>query len=296
MAKKAYYYHKLRKIPKKSGGFRTIAIPNGPLKRRLRVELPKLKVLAKRVCDPEIVHGFTENKSVVTNAKKHVGKKFTLIMDIEDFFDNTTKTKYRIAQQSLISPPYLPLPDFFYIKVNPAIENSELYSPQGYPTSPVIANISFSPVDTEIKKILPKEYVYTRYADDLAISGDSIDVLQRLRKKIPEIVELHGYKIKESKTRILFAKAGRRKICGVMVDEDGIYPSRKSKRKLRAALHQKKIRQAKGLEEWNKLREPNPNRTNITMAKRVYARHVVQKMFNRNSIEELSPSASPDKL
>jgi len=134
---------------------------------------------------------------------------------------------------------------------------------QGFPTSPACADLALGPLDRAIFKAIRKSkkgIIYTRYVDDLTFSCDSEEVAQWLLARIPQTVRRCGWRLNDAKTEIQTAKTGRRIICGVGVDDDGIHPTRRSKRKLRAARHQNNIPQAEGLEEWHQLKTPSRSR------------------------------------
>ncbi|CUP26784.1 Retron-type reverse transcriptase [Blautia obeum] len=71
------------KIPKKSGGYRTIEAPCERLKQIQR--WIKDEIIDKLVMS-EYATGFRKNLSIVDNAKKHVGKELVIGMDLKDFF------------------------------------------------------------------------------------------------------------------------------------------------------------------------------------------------------------------
>jgi hypothetical protein len=113
---------------------------------------------------------------------------------------------------------------------------------QGLPTSPHIANYAAIPMDLEIVAMqkrtrFGKNFIYTRYADDLAFSYDLPAVGEMLEREIPNIVAKHGFKLNESKTMLYDGRHGNRMITGIAVDMMGIKPSRQTKRKIRAATH-----------------------------------------------------------
>lgn len=154
---------------------------------------------------------------------------------------------------------------------------------QGLSSSPAAANVAAIPLDKEIAVILPENSVYTRYADDLTISSDSISDLMILRERIPVLVEKCGFKVNNKKTRIQSSQFGRRIITGIAVD-DKITATKKIRKNLRAAKHnfgktirllsflnniklhkfagllaelnRKNILKLKGLNEWCQLKQP----------------------------------------
>ncbi len=135
---------------------------------------------------------------------------------------------------------------------------------QGLPTSPAVANLAACPMDWAITELKDDasfgHFTYTRYADDMTLSTNDYDALIRLREKIPEVVEEHGFVINPRKTHIQSAYRGRRMITGVGVDAE-IHVPRAIKRRIRACKHKeatnrKAWRVARGLEQWAKMAVP----------------------------------------
>lgn len=70
------------KIPKKRGGHRQICTPA----RNLAFVQLCIAILMKGLYKPNSnVFGFVEGKSIVDNAKIHIGKKYVLNIDLKDF-------------------------------------------------------------------------------------------------------------------------------------------------------------------------------------------------------------------
>lgn len=238
-------------IPKKAKGeFRKICIPHAEEKVKLRNYLSNLNKKAATLCGDN-VQGFMVGRSPVTNAKKHIGKRFTLKFDLADFFDTVTPDHLKgiLTKDELT---HLMPDDRAY---------------QGLPTSPIVANLAAIKMDDAIQKMLEKQkidVVYTRYADDLCFSFDDHNVVKILKTFIPQIVGRCKFKLNKSKTWLQDSKFGKRHVTGVMVGDEGISSSREVRRRLRAAIHQKNFHEAKGLTEWTKLKEPNPNRQRLS--------------------------------
>lgn len=279
---------KIFKIKKKNGAFREICAPNYAEKARLRLEAIKLSYRVENECNLDIVHGFVRNRSPITNALKHKGFKFTLSADLKNFFDtishvyieNLTKNQQEIC--------------FVYMGEFKQLRNFKFISPlkkakQGLPTSPMIANLACKEMDKFLLWWCSKrDIVYTRYADDLTFSSNSIDLLKQLRNKLDAITNRFGFDLNKDKTRIQSSIFGRREITGVMVDDE-IHVSRDIKRRLRSAIHHQNKNQIHGLSEWSKLKLPNPNRLKITPIDKTLARHLGNFVFqNKPNKWELS--------
>ena len=240
---------KIVKIPKKKKGeFRTIYIPNKELKTELRSLLSDLENNLKSFerngkIDSSILHGFVSERSPVTNAQMHVGFKYTLSMDLSDFFDSVREHHVKgIIPQDIISKVF--------------VDGSPR---QGLPTSPLVCNIAAIKMDIAIQRLIKKKnlkVVYTRYADDLSFSFNDRNIFEILKNQIKNIVSKNGFKLNENKTRLQSASFGNREVTGVMVGESGISVSRKFKRKMRATKHQNNLNSLGGMVEWSKLKRP----------------------------------------
>jgi hypothetical protein len=103
------------------------------------------------------------------------------------------------------------------------------------------------------------EFAMTIYADDIQISTniENIDFqINYIALKVTDILRNNGFTINPHKTRVHYSKYGKRRILGVNVD-NYITPTRKLKRKIRAARHQKNINSLNGLNEWASCKRPN---------------------------------------
>lgn len=238
-------------IPKRNGSYRQVCVPTEDEKKQLRELLPDLNKMQSTLCN-ESVHGFMPLRSAVTNAKAHIGKKYTLCFDLKDFFDTVTREKAASITSAFYDHKY----DICFV---------DNIARQGLPTSPAIANIAAIRLDAlcgvQLRR-LDMGVVYTRYADDLTISFDDESLVDRIKELVKMYVEECGFALAEHKTSLYSAAGGFRKITGVSVGETDVRPTRESKRKLRAALHQNNTASARGLEEWQKLKTPpDPNTT-----------------------------------
>lgn len=221
-------------IPKKSGGTRSIVVPNKYEKSKsvaVLNELNKLQIALNMDC----VYGFVPGKNICDCASRHIGFRYTLNMDLKDFFDSVMKRHIDyLKDKRLISDRCMS-----YIM---SVSNLERVARQGLPHSPALANLAARNMDQSILfNIQGKNIVYTRYADDLTFSGNDKEQLLLLRDTITNIASLNGFKINANKTR--FQSAGKdgnitRIIVGIGVNKTGILLNRKKKRKLRSLAYQ----------------------------------------------------------
>jgi RNA-directed DNA polymerase len=230
-------------LRKRSGGFRTIYV----LSRRHRHQLSMLlEAIRAMIPQNPSAHGFVPGRSIVTNAKAHVGYRYSLTFDFEDFFDSVTnETLFRVVP-----------PEGVAIVGDVCFEGAIR---QGPPTSPDLSNLAAEPFDREIRRALDYfegTIAYTRYADDLTFSFNDPANVAPLREVVHTVAAKHGFKVHPKKEHLQDEARGRRYICGIAVDAEGIHAPRRLKRRLRAARHQENTNHANGLEEFLKLKEP----------------------------------------
>ncbi len=120
--------------------------------------------------------------------------------------------------------------------------------PQGAPTSPAIANLVFAKFDDKITFHLARDFVYTRYFDDLTISisasaakKQKLETPQQMREHVQTVLEavLKGsrFRLNHRKTRATSIDEGH-KITGLFVSADQVTLPRTTRRELSALMHQ----------------------------------------------------------
>jgi hypothetical protein len=120
--------------------------------------------------------------------------------------------------------------------VNAALRDRHL--PQGAPTSPALSNLAAFRMDMRLAALaIGFGATMTRYADDLAFSGDE-SFAHALRFFLPRagaIVLEEGFCVNHRKTRVM-PRGHRQELCGISVAERPSVPRRERDR-LRAILH-----------------------------------------------------------
>lgn len=244
------------RIPKRKGGERIIEAPDAILKAKQQALLP---ILQKTFKVSPFAHAFQPYKNIVTMAMPHVGKKWVGCIDVEDFFPsiqhntfmNISSCKDNKLQKSrnfrLYNEGNEQLKKDFMTTHNINIcfhnfDDTKLNRlPQGAPTSPLLSNIAMYSIDGKMAwKCFTYQCDYSRYADDLVVSGDSkkdvIKSLQYAEKLLNKI----GLKVNHKKTKIMH-RSKRQLVCGIVVNEKLNIP-RKYRKNLRAEIHQQKLK------------------------------------------------------
>jgi hypothetical protein len=236
--------YKIIKIPKKNGLYRSVYSVDDYTKSELRKLLPLLERLLLKFDKLNINYGFINGRNCVLNAFQHVGYNYTLSMDLVDFFDSVKRHHLEGIVDDHILKKCL-------------IENSPK---QGLPTSPLLANIAFAVFDKKIFHSLQKlglKFTYTRYADDLTFSFNDQKDSGKIQFVVKQVLRSSGFFINSKKTKLQNIRNGRIVITGVGVDRNGIHATRKTRKKIRAARHQRSVNSLIGLLEWEKCKFPN---------------------------------------
>jgi retron-type reverse transcriptase len=232
-------------IPKRSGGERLIS---APLERLKRAQHWMLEHLLSSLWVHDAAHGFRKDRSIVSNARPHVGAEVVINLDLKDFFPTVTYKRVKGLFRSfgysesvaticalLCTEPREVAVDVDGQRYHVAM--TERFLPQGAPTSPAITNLLCRALDSRLSRIAEKlGYRYTRYADDLTFSGPRESNPGRLMRRIHWVVEHEGFSVHPEKTRV-FRKARRQEVTGVVVNSTCSI-SRGTLKKFRAVLFQ----------------------------------------------------------
>ena len=223
------------RLRKKHGGYREITAPKGGL----RGILNALNILLQTYDEPTPwAYGFVCGRSVVDNARPHVGKRYILNLDLKDFFP--TITRQQVADCLTAEP-------FGFSSLAAKLisglatvrtKNNEEVLAQGFATSPTLSNFICREMDKEIASIATAQGItFTRYADDLTFSSDT-DILRpqgELVQQVKTIVERYGFRLNEEKTH-LQRRGRRQEVTGLMVTEK-VNVSRRYVREIRSLLY-----------------------------------------------------------
>ena len=172
-------------IKKKSGADRTIKAPCKGLKEFQKA----LNIIIQSIHQPHsAATGFVPNKSIVHNAKVHVGQYYVYNIDLKDFFPSVDQARVwgrlKSAPFNLgSSPERIKIANMIAalsctaMEVERYIENqwvNEVRSvlPQGAPTSPTLTNAICEKLDKRLAGVAKRFGLnYTRYADDITFSS-----------------------------------------------------------------------------------------------------------------------------
>lgn len=216
------YKYRTFSIRKRGGGHRTIQAPCKKLKDTQRC----LSTVLYQLTKPHwAAHGFALNRSIVTNARRHLNRGAILNVDLEDFFGTINFGRVRGL---FMARPFSFTPEVATVLARLCCHNNAL--PQGAPTSPVVANMIAYRLDRELSSLAGARATYTRYADDISFSfHGGRELIPRdfvvptregfvLGESLVDTVRRNGFTINERKTR-LADKNSRMSVTGITVNE-----------------------------------------------------------------------------
>src|SRR6266404_2466488 len=156
-------HYRTFEIPKRSGGKREITCPYPAL---MECQYWIYHNILKSRKIHSTAHGFAFRRSIVTNARVHLGQSHFLKIDLKDFFPSIGINRVIAIFKSL---GYTPDLSFFLS----ALCCYKGVLPQGAPTSPAITNLVAKGLDARLFGLAQSLGLrYTRYADDIAFSGE----------------------------------------------------------------------------------------------------------------------------
>ncbi|HSG69580.1 MAG TPA: reverse transcriptase family protein [Planctomycetaceae bacterium] len=231
-------HYRYRTLMKKFGQVRLIEAPK-----------PRLKAIQHRILTEILdavpphpsAHGFRRGRSIVSFAEPHVGKRVVIKLDLQDFFPTIPVAQVQALFRTIGYPETVAdllaglcinstpvevwsedrsssLDDHFH---PPVRMYAQPHLPQGAPTSPALANLCAYRLDCRLTGLANAvDAIYTRYADDLAFSGDGY--LELVARRFPihasSIAMEEGFRVHHRKTRIM-RQGVRQSIAGVVVNQ-----------------------------------------------------------------------------
>ncbi|MDI7865335.1 reverse transcriptase family protein [Rhizobiaceae bacterium n13] len=234
--------YKVFSITKRSGGKRFIVVANanlGVVQRWIHENILTSAAAIRTVS--EAATAYLPGSSHATNASRHQNASWIVKVDITRFFESISERQVYYVFRSL---GYRALLAFQLARIctrtifqndhrayrkrwvgSVATKNNILaigHLPQGAATSPMLANLVCRQLDGALTDIASDfGLTFTRYADDITMSGDLRDRIEagKVVKRIAIALGKQGFNVNHQKTRV--AKNGGRKIVtGISVEGD----------------------------------------------------------------------------
>lgn len=228
----AQQHYRQQLVPKRGdgAGWRLLEVPEPHLR---AVQRRLLAQLLNGLPPHPAAFGFTPGRSVAQHAAQHAGQGRVLRFDLADFFSTVRASRVHALFKSLgystavaraltalgttAAPeawlrgePRLPWPQRQRLR--------DLHLPQGAPTSPALANLCAFGLDARLTGLAEAFGArYSRYADDLVLSGPATLPVRALSAWVAAIAADEGFVINPRKTRALGA-GQRQSVCGIVVN------------------------------------------------------------------------------
>lgn len=236
-------HYRVRQLPKRDG-VRLLEIPKPRMRELQRTVLHRV---LDAVPPHPAAHGFRRGRSGTTFAAPHSGVAVVLRIDLRDFFPRVTVARVRAVFATIGYPPPVaaaladlcttstPIAALAGIHPSTAGLLRSRHLPQGSPTSPALSNLVLRNVDRRISGYAANRgLVYTRYADDLALSGDRM-AIERTQWVVSRIVADEGFPHHPAKVRVMRSHQ-RQQLAGLVTNAHP-QASRGDYDLLRALLH-----------------------------------------------------------
>lgn len=196
-------YAQIERPKKRSEGVRVVyALPRKqPMPRQLRaIQRAIARSIVVAHSFPPCVYGVAdhpqrpvgERRSIVNNARQHLGRKEVLRCDLTDFFDQVRVPQVREIFTVLGARGTA-------VDCLTRLCTLDDRIPQGASSSPAIANVAARKLDADLTSLAERAgCVYTRYVDDLVFSGElAVDAAE-----VAELVARNGFTLNDAKTRL----------------------------------------------------------------------------------------------
>jgi retron-type reverse transcriptase len=235
------YRYNRSTIKKKTGGDRIIHAPTSGLKSILRA----LNFVLQVMYHPHAAAtGFVPDKSIVDNARKHIGHNYVYNLDLKDFFHSFDRNRVKVGfmyEPFNLRDEREPLAFLLASLCTHPLELDGATStvlPQGAPTSPTITNILCKQLDRRLTGLANRFGItYTRYADDLTFSSPHNVYLQEdFQQELKRLIEDDQHLVINSKKTRLQRAAFRQETTGLIVNEK-VNVRRRYVKQLRMQLH-----------------------------------------------------------
>ncbi len=246
-------------MKKRSGGFRTIAVPTSNFK-------PTLNYLLSTFSS-EFIHdaawAYVPGKSVVNCARIHEGMTWGIKVDLKNFFASVDEDKVYLALTKsgfswegsrLVArlttrlklgsgDPFvrtLKRPYPFRKRSKRTKVRAVGHLPQGSPTSGYLSNLVAWDLDCSLSALAESAGMkYTRYSDDILLSSASLEFNRKealsLLASIRKRCNSYGFELNQKKTRIL-TPGSRKQYLGLLLDAPGVRLTSEKKKAIETTM------------------------------------------------------------
>ena len=250
-------------IKKRTGGYRQITVPEPHL---MTVQHWLHNTILLRAKTHVSSTAYRADCSPVQNAREHCLARWLVKVDVKSFFESISERQVYHAFRSLGYPALISFElarlctRFPMGKAKAKMRrwrtNAKTYQipaykttfvghlPQGAPTSPMLANIVCFRLDEQLSALAREHGChFTRYADDIVFSGDSLDrpTARDLVRRISRLLSTFGFRVNDRKTHIV-PPGARKVVTGLLVDNDQPHLTKQFRDRILVHLYHAKAR------------------------------------------------------
>ncbi len=197
------FFYRHFKVKKRNGSYRKISEPLPSLK---EIQLFILKEILYSQKASRYCKSYIPKKNIIDYLKFHANEKVILTIDISNFFPSI---KFKLVEDYFLKlgyatdvSDYLACLCTYTTKAN-SHNKYKRYLPQGAPTSPYLSNLILKDFDENLALYCKKnEIKYTRYADDMAFSGDDLNKAKIL-KFVTRTLKPFNLELNKEKTNLM---------------------------------------------------------------------------------------------
>jgi len=182
------YYEELVLIdPARPNKIRGVLNVVGPLRRMQRQLHDQVLAPARR--PTKYSHGGIRGRNIRTNAAPHLGSTFFYTTDIADFYPSVHYTAvYKLFVDDFACSPHV-------ARVCTKLCTRDFHMPLGLITSPILADCLMERADRRIGLMCERSgLVYSRYVDDITISGSYPVHSGSYPKLVAQILREYGFR------------------------------------------------------------------------------------------------------
>lgn len=214
-------------IPKRSGSLRRI---DAPLPSLAKVQSwLTAHLISKLPIDSDAACAYEKDCSIKKHVSSHVSQPYLLKLDLAEFFPSisTQRIAYLLASNGYQGALATTIAHLL------TLDGS---LPQGAPSSPSMSNVVMREVDGLLRGFsLSRGLKYTRYADDLAFSGESVTDVDL--RRIEAILESNGFRLNPRKTKLFRPNMNGRLLTGLVINGDVVRVPRSTRRKIKQTVY-----------------------------------------------------------
>jgi RNA-directed DNA polymerase len=202
-----------------------------------------VEYLSGIVAPDQSATAYVSGASIAKNAMQHAGAKYLLKLDFSDFFGSIKQSDIvsflRGATEDQASEVELRL--MSRALCWEAVTGADLSLCIGAPSSPFICNVIMRSFDRDLREKADEFGVrYTRYSDDMAFSGMSVDAIVSIERFVRHVCHSHmtpRLRLNDEK-RVLVSRSSSMSVTGLRLStQGGITVGRKRKRAIRAGVN-----------------------------------------------------------